>query len=423
MSQTTDPVVHRDTSKHARQSARDARRAHRADSQKKHAPRRQFRATTRRPQSRSEARRARQRAAAQAESRTRRAALTPLGTLLAIVALIAVVAGVVLVTGFLTPPASPPKATPPADAQVVVRSQSSSVAFEGARGWVSDDSSGTTRPFDPVSGALGRATRTGGRPISLTASQGRVWVADISGSRVSAVSTRTGRVVVGPVSVPQGPVSIAVGDGGVWVASLLSGTLSLLDSSTGQVRASVVLPDGAVRLAIGDGYVWVTGQTDILTRVFPRPLGQSLQWESVRVGQGPIGVAVGGGAVWVVNAQSGTLTRVDPRELRVTGTFPVASASSDAVGANGAAGADGSAAQGPPGAGGSDPETVAFWRGDVWVGGGQTASVVAVDPRTGAQVGAAVDLPGVARDLVVGYEGDLWAATANPGRVVRIVPR
>jgi len=321
---------------------------------------------------------------------------------LAIAAVLAVFIGVAFVTGFLTPPGSSSPAGPPASAQVVARSQAASVTFEGSVGWIADDGNGTVRPFNVSSGRfVGAATETGGRPIALSAGYGGIWVADISGNQVSEISPSTGKVSKSPVQVAQGPVSVATGEGGVWVASLLSGTVSLLDPRTGNVLASAALPDGAVRLTLGDGYIWVTGQANSLTRVDPHPLGLSLQSKSVRVGEGPIGVAFGDGSVWVANAQSGTVSRVDPRTMSVTGTFGIPSGS------------------GSSGSSGSDPTSIAVWNGRVWVGVGQRAAVVALDPRTGAEIGSAVTLPGVARDLVVGAQGDLWATTANPGTVVR----
>lgn len=330
-------------------------------------------------------------------------ALSPFGITLAVVALLAVFMGVAFVTGFLTPPGSRGAAGPPASARVVVRSQAASVTFDGPDGWLADDGNGTLRRFDSGSGKfVGRATSTGGRPIALASGFGGIWAADISGSEVSKISPSTARLSMAPVQVAQGPVSIATGEGGVWVASLLSGTVSLLDARTGNVAASAALPDGAVRLTLGDGYVWVTGQSNSLTRVDPRPLGVSLESRSIRVGRGPIGVAFGAGSVWVANAESGTVSRVDPSSLEVTGTFEVPSGSS-----SGFAGS------------GSDPTTVAVWNGLVWVGVGQRSALLALNPTTGAEVGSAVGLPGVARDLVVA-QGELWATTANPGNVVRL---
>ncbi|HZU79915.1 MAG TPA: hypothetical protein VE991_08355, partial [Acidimicrobiales bacterium] len=176
----------------------------------------------------------------------------------------------------------------------------------------------------------------------------------------------------------------------------------------------VALPDGAVRLAIGAGAVWATGTTDTLSRIAPKPVGVSLAWRTIRVGQGPIGVAVGSGSVWVANAVSGTVTRVDPARLRVTGTVP--------LGAGGVVGGNPT----PAGAGGvgsaSDPVTVAVFGGWVWVGNGQGGTLTAFDPMTGRQHGTPARLPGIPRRLVVS-DDRLFATTANAGAVVAVTPR
>jgi DNA-binding beta-propeller fold protein YncE len=164
------------------------------------------------------------------------------------------------------------------------------------------------------------------------------------------------------------------------------------------VRASGRLPDGAVRLVIGPGGVWVSGQTDTLTRVDPRPVGPLLRWRTVDVGQGPIGVAAGGGSVWVANVKSGSVSRVDPVSMRVVATFT--------VGGGGGGGAS------------ANPEMVAVWHGLLWVADGQQGVVVALDPITGQQIGMPVTVPGVIRGLVLDTGGGLWGTTANPGSVV-----
>lgn len=305
-------------------------------------------------------------------------------------------------TGFLSPPGSGPSG-PPAVAKTVLRSAAASLTFDdNGNGWIADDQTGSVKEFDPGSGKLlGHAAHTGGTPIAAASGYGRIWVADTADNEVSAVDPATGKFSGSAVTVGQGPVSVATGEGGVWVASLLSGTVTLIQPRTEQVVASVALPDGAVRLAVGDGYVWVTGKTDMLVRVDPHPFGVSLNWRQVRVGQGPIGVAVGQGAVWVANAQSGTVSKVDPASFKVVGSARVNAAASGL-------------------ATGSDPETVAVWNGLVWVGVGQQAQVIALEPSSGAQVGKPVKLPGIARELVVGPNGNLWATTANPGTVVQL---
>jgi streptogramin lyase len=315
------------------------------------------------------------------------------GTLLLLTAL-AVGTGIVTSTG-----APGADGLPPATVRVMASTPASAVAFAAGSGWLADDHTGTLRRFDPSSGAdIGRPVHIGGRPISVVSGFGHLWVADIAGSQVWEVDPTTGKVVGPPIAVAQGPVSLAAGDGGLWVASLLAGTVSVIDPRTGQVRASETLPDGAVRLVVGPDGVWVSGQTDSLTRVDPRPVGAVLRSRAVSVGQGPIGVAVGAGSVWVANVKSGSVSRVDPVSMRVTATY-------------GVGGGEG----GVP----ANPEMVAVWRGLVWVADGQQGVVVALDPVTGRQIGMSVAVPGVIRQLALDPGGTLWGTTANPGTVVR----
>jgi streptogramin lyase len=123
-----------------------------------------------------------------------------------------------------------------------------------------------------------------------------------------------------------------------------------------------------------------------------------LQWRTVDVGQGPFGVGVGDGSMWVANVKSGSVSRVDPTSMRVTATYTV-----------------GDAGGGVP----ANPEMVAVWHNRLWVADAQQAVVVALDPATGQQLGRPVPVPGVIRQLVVDNGGTLWGTTANPGTVVR----
>jgi len=318
------------------------------------------------------------------------------GVVVVVVLGLALLAGVAALSGSLT---SGPDGAAPANAQIVARSAAAaSVAFDATGGWLADDHTGTVQHFDTSSGAaLGRALHLGGRPISVVSGFGRIWVADIDRSVVRQINPTTGKAVGSPIAVAQGPVSLAAGDGGIWVASLIAGTVSVIDPRTDEVQASVTLPDGAVRIATGAGWVWVSGQTDSLARVDPRPVAGSLRWRAVTVGQGPIGVGVGDGSVWVANVKSGSVTRVDPGSLRVTATYPVTTAGGVAA----------------------NPEMVAVWHQRVWVADGQDGVLVALDPTTGQQIGGPVVLPGVIRQLVLDPGGTLWGATANSGAVLR----
>src|SRR5215210_5947951 len=133
------------------------------------------------------------------------------------------------------------------------------------------------------------------------------------------------------------------------------------------------------------------------------------------VGENPGGIAAGSGAVWVLNGDDRTVSRIDPRTRRVTRTFAI----------------------------GAVPTTVAVGAGAVWIGAGPTRS----DPRI--QLGAGnmsalavaridggsgvtderITLPkGDAKAFAVGAQGQLavgegavWAV-APDGEVARIDP-
>ena len=337
----------------------------------------------------------------QAESRrseeTERPGLPTAMVVMAVAAVVAVVAGIALYSGFLTPPGPPASSSAVASVRTLVRSESADVATIAGSGWVLDDYAGTIRRFDPSSGAWsGRPAHVAQHPVSVVAGFGRLWVADAVGNAVVEVDPATGRRVGTPISVGSEPVSVAAGAGGVWVASLAADTVSLIDPRTRAVAASVALPPrvGAVRVSVGAGAVWVTGVNDALSRISPKPVGVSLTWRPVVVGDGPIGVTAVPGAVWVADAVGGSVTRVDPRSLEVTARYHV----------------------------GGDPVQVAVFGGALWVADGQSGTLRALDPSSGRPEGRAVTLPGAVRRLVVTDAG-LWAATGNPGAVVAVSPQ
>ena len=335
---------------------------------------------------------------------------------LGVAAAVALLLGVALVTGFLTPPGSTSAKAPAPAATLSTAARggaAADVAVADGSAWVVDDSAGTIRRVDLSSGGfVGAARHIARRPVSVAAADGELWVADAVGNDVVVVDPRTGRATGTPIAVAAEPVSVAAGPGGIWVASLGAGTVSLVDPRARTVVASVALPDGAVRVATGDGAAWVTGDTDTLTRVSPKPVGVSLAWRAVRVGQGPIGVVAAPGAVWVADAVGGALTRVDPAHLRVTATYR--------IGSNGAVAGRETQTRARTG-GTSDPVAVSWFDGLVWIGDGRAATVSAFDPGTGLAHGAPVALPGVPRRLVVAA-GSLYATSANPAALVVVHP-
>jgi sugar lactone lactonase YvrE len=113
----------------------------------------------------------------------------------------------------------------------------------------------------------------------------------------------------------------------------------------------------------------------------------------IDVGSNPVAVAVGAGAVWVIDAARQTLTKVDPRTRAVVGKPRHVS---------------------------GGPFAVAVGAGAVWVAAGD-GTVRAYDPRSVQPTGPTATVPG-ANGLAVG-DGGVWITSRRAGTVTRIDAR
>jgi YVTN family beta-propeller protein len=144
-------------------------------------------------------------------------------------------------------------------------------------------------------------------------------------------------------------------------------------------------------IAADNTAVWVSNADSAsLSRLNART-GQTEQ--TIDVGSGPAGVALGGGLVWVANSLDGTVSQVDPGINHSVRTINV----------------------------GSQPGGITYGLGGVWVANTSDRTVMRIDPDSGKTrqvipVGAGVDA------IAVG-EGSLWVASEIGGTVARIDPR
>jgi peptide/nickel transport system substrate-binding protein len=127
-----------------------------------------------------------------------------------------------------------------------------------------------------------------------------------------------------------------------------------------------------------------------LSRIAP---ATNLVVQKITVGNGPAGVAYGGGAVWIANAADGTVSRVDPTSGRVVRTIPAETGVS----------------------------AITFDSGRLWVVAPAAGTVLSLDPKTGAvldRIGVGVD-----PDAVAAGAGAVWIANRADGTVSRIDSR
>jgi YVTN family beta-propeller protein len=220
-----------------------------------------------------------------------------------------------------------------------------------------------------------------------------------------------GGIAAPPVAQPDSAVRVdgATGVIGRVVPGLDTPTGVAMDGSTAWVlaRGAKVLvgipPVGATRwvglsgpptgIAAGDGAAWLTfglgarGATEGI--VLREATGTELDEQTVSVGYGAGGVALGERAVWVVNELDGTLLKLDPVTLSIR-SAPV----------------------------GSQPVAVAVGEGSVWVANALDRTIWRIDPVTlGRTAGISLVDPPTA--LALGF-GRLWV-TSSVGNSVAVI--
>ena len=135
-----------------------------------------------------------------------------------------------------------------------------------------------------------------------------------SSGELTRLDPASGRIIqhLDPNASPTG-IDLAA-DGAVWVTDNEADNVTRVDP-TGLVNA-IAVGNGPSGIAVGEGGVWVayTGD-DELVRFDPSTRAVTA---TIPVGRAPVGVALGAGSVWVANSGDGTVTRIDPKSDRKT---------------------------------------------------------------------------------------------------------
>jgi DNA-binding SARP family transcriptional activator/ABC-type transport system substrate-binding protein/streptogramin lyase len=174
---------------------------------------------------------------------------------------------------------------------------------------------------------------------------------------------------------------------------------ALLSATSGDLLRQTPVP-GTARLRFGGGALWSVSSDGELTRLDPAT-GKVVA--RLGLGVNPGGLAAGGRSVWVTDAHSPTLYRIDPA-LNVPAqrmSLPMHGVVT------------------------TQTNEVAVGAGSVWVGHGQFnpgAWVERLDPATGRVEHRFSVLGGGAEALAFG-EGALWVGSPGPGELRRIDPR
>jgi hypothetical protein len=292
-----------------------------------------------------------------------------------------------------------PKAHAPAPLRlegVDVGSRPNGVAVAGGAAYVIRPRGERLRKVD--AGAFERAVagpRIGRGALDIDAGYGALWVTSATDrERLIRIDLESGLRTTDPLPDGQ-PVAVEAGENAVWVglrgARLRSSprpAVARIDPRNGEVVRTIEVPRGVQDLAVGGGAVWVTNRsTDTVTRIDVR----SGEHRVIPVGRGPAGIALGGGSVWVANSEESTVTRIDRQDPSQRATIGVA----------------------------GQPRFVAYGGGSLWVSTFASSTLVRVNGKTGRQTGDAVDVAlNPTKVTVVG--GNVYVVSSAGGRLERI---
>jgi predicted Ser/Thr protein kinase len=229
----------------------------------------------------------------------------------------------------------------------------------------------------------------GGLP-EVEAGEGALWLF-INGILVQVDPAEPSSSELVSVGTPFGSPSLALAEQIVWAASP-TGVARVAASDLRVLREIKLVEPPAVadvRLTAGSGYVWAVLGDGTLTRIDPRTAKVT---GTVDVGQGATGVAAGFDQVWVADDLTGTITPVDPESMDIGQPTEVSGGIDDI-----------------------DAGAGAVWSLDTVAG-----VVVPIDPSTGA-AGAPVRVGVRPTDLASGFDA-LWVANNGDGTISKVNP-
>jgi YVTN family beta-propeller protein len=200
-------------------------------------------------------------------------------------------------------------------------------------------------------------------------------------------------IAIGAVLLLSASIGVAVieltGGGGPRL-EVGANALGLIDATGEGVVAEIPVDRAPTSVARGEGAIWVTNANDgTVSRI--DQVTRSVR-QTITVGSSPSGIAVGAGAIWVANHFDGSVSRIDPETNTVVDTIPV----------------------------GNGATAVAVGEGSVWVTNASDRTVSRIDPARGRVVHT-IQTDAVGRGIAVGG-GSVWITDESSRSVVLVNP-
>jgi serine/threonine-protein kinase len=292
------------------------------------------------------------------------------------------------------------------------------------------------RPTEPLRSSLAppgatKSERRPGRRQALVAGGALLLLAAIVVAVVLLTSGGSGMSVAAPVAIGKPPLRIAAGSEKIWVLSEPEGTLTRIDAESDEITGPPIdLGRGVAAVAVGGGSVWVTdARTGELLRVDDE---SGRVTERIDVGGHPGPLVYGGGRVWVADTEGAGITAVNAKGGRIVrrrlpphtaplrlatgaGGLWVSNATTDTVRRIDLS----TFALGTPIPAGRRPAGITVADGLVWVAATRSEAVTRVDPSIAAVSGPPIPVGKQPGGIDAGTSA-VWVTLAGEDAVRRL---
>jgi YVTN family beta-propeller protein len=235
--------------------------------------------------------------------------------------------------------------------------------------------------------------------ISYDPTTKEVWVANFGARTVTGIDPVTHAASPG-YGVGGSPTAIATREGEVWIANGFEGTntVSVFDPKLRQITGSMPGVEGPSGIAIGSGSVWVTGNDSGAVYKIDPSAKQVQATISLKTPSsddpGPTGIAYSAAGIWVAESLTPYVARIDPQSDQVVAPVSLSA---------------------------GHPTALAVDSRDVWVTSQQQSTVTEIDTRTN-QITATFSV-GAGPTAIVVTSDAVWVACSGARQVWRIDPK
>ena len=184
------------------------------------------------------------------------------------------------------------------------------VAVGGGSVWVTDATSGQLLRVDDENGAVTQKIDVGGHPGPLVYGGGRVWVADTKGAGITAVNAKGGKIVRRHIGPHTSPLRLATGAGSLWISSAATGQVHHIGLAAFAIGKSIPAGRHPAGITVADGLVWVAdARSGSVIRLDPAV--QAVSGAPIEVGEAPGGIDAGPNLLWVTVAGEDAVRRLE----------------------------------------------------------------------------------------------------------------